>query len=95
MLDLKVIQRPEEKPKPPKRVTHSVKETGLIGGRHLVMLTAMVEHGPLCRRKAAQVTDFRLEICSALLSDLVRHELAYKTGEKIEGRTLYAAKERN
>lgn len=84
----------DSEPKRTKRVTRSVKESGLIGGMHLEVLTALRENGAMCYRQVAAYLDWPAGKCGTKLSDLVRHGLAEKTGQFNEGRTIYAAKER-
>ena len=91
LLDLSLITKPEEKKKPPKRVTHSVKETGLVGGLNLEALTVLVEHGAMCRNQLSEHLDWTRQRSSNRLADLVRLELAEKTGETNEGCAVYAA----
>lgn len=94
MLDISLITKPEEKPKHQKRVTHSVKETGLVGGQNLIVLTALVENGAMTTRQMAEYLDWHMPKCASRLCDLVRLELAEKIGLTNEGRILYAAKEK-
>lgn len=91
MLDTTLLN--SKKPKT-KRVTHSVKETGLIGGYNLVALTALKEQGAMCRNQLAEATGMTQAQASIRLQDLFRHELIEKTGAMNGKRHVYRAKEK-
>lgn len=91
MLDVRLLSstRPNTK-----RVTHRVKETGLIGGYNLVALTALKEQGAMCRNQLAEATGMTQAQASSRLQDLLRHELIEKTGAMNGKRHVYRAKEK-
>lgn len=91
MLDVRLLS--SKRPKS-KRVTHSVKETGLIGGMSLVALTTLKEQGEMCRNQLADATGMTKIQASNKLQDLFRHELIEKTGAMNGKRHVYRAKEK-
>lgn len=64
-----------------KRITRSVKETGIIGGQAGKVLEALRTHGPLTRNEAADKAGLQKHQASHSLHDLCRHELAERTDD--------------
>lgn len=94
-LDLSLITKLDEKPKTQKRVTRSVKESGIVGGNNLIVLTALTENGVMTAKDMVCYLDWPYPKCAKCLFDLVRLELAEKVGKTSDGLFIYSVKRKS
>lgn len=90
MIDIKLLEKQKARPK---RTTHDVKRTGIVGGACLLVLSALKEHGPMCRNQLSEETGMTRDECSRVLIRLSEYEMAEKTGAMAGSRYIYKAKE--
>lgn len=89
MLDLNLLEKPKDRVR---RATHDVKRTGIVGGACLLALSALKEHGPMCRNQLSEETGMTRDECSRVLIRLAEYEMAEKTGALAGNRYIYKAK---